>query len=44
MKALESSQPVVRTNEQGQRIVLDTEQRNAALAQARKDMNYYCNP
>jgi len=44
VKALEGSQPVVRTNAEGQRIVLDTEQRNAALAQARKDMTYYCNP
>jgi hypothetical protein len=44
VKALEGSQPVVRTDAEGRRIVLDTEQRNAALAQARKDMTYYCNP
>jgi hypothetical protein len=39
---LESDQPVVRTNAEGEQVVLDDEQRAAALAQARKDVDYWC--
>ncbi|MCP5424487.1 MAG: DUF4124 domain-containing protein [Gammaproteobacteria bacterium] len=44
VKALESDQPVVRTDAQGNRIVLSGEERQKALQQARKDMDYYCKP
>jgi hypothetical protein len=44
VKALEGNQPVVRTDAQGNRIVLGAQEREATLKQARKDMDYYCNP
>lgn len=42
LEILQSDQPVVRTGADGRQVVLDAEQRAAALAQARKDLGYWC--
>jgi len=41
---LESPQDVVSTDASGNKVLLDDNQRQQQLQQARKDMEYYCNP
>jgi type IV secretory pathway VirJ component len=42
--ALQSDSPVIKTDSQGNKVTLDTEQRTAELKKAQKDQEYYCNP
>ena len=44
LQTLESGKLVFRVDAQGNRIRLEGEQREQALNQARKDIDYYCNP
>lgn len=43
LAALQSSQDVVSTNEAGEKVLLNSEQRQKQLQQAQKDIDYYCN-
>ena len=44
LAVLESTQDVVSTDASGNKVLLDDNQRQQQLQQARKDMEYYCNP
>lgn len=44
LRVLESEQDVVTTDAEGNKTVLNAEQRQRQLDQARKDIDYFCNP
>ena len=44
VETLQGEQDVVRTDKDGNKVLLDVAQRQKALGQARKDVEYFCNP
>jgi hypothetical protein len=44
LEALQGERDVVRTDENGNKTLLSTEQRQQAVRQTRKDIDYYCKP
>lgn len=44
VEVLQGDRPVVKTDEKGNKVALDPQQREAELQKAKKDQDYYCNP
>ncbi|PIE83485.1 MAG: hypothetical protein CSA09_01050 [Candidatus Contendobacter odensis] len=44
VEVLSGNKPVVKTDEKGDKYIIDANQRDAELRKARKDQEYYCNP
>ena len=44
LKALQGDSPVIKTDDKGNKVVLDAQQREAELQRAKKDQDYFCNP
>lgn len=44
VEVLQGDRPVVKTDDKGNKVALDAQQREAELQRAKKDQDYYCNP
>lgn len=44
LKALQGDSQVIKTDDKGNKVVLDPQQREAELQRAKKDQDYFCNP